>query len=122
MRHKFTRTEQRPLTTQEEQLVRWLINSVGQEENYLPQVSRLRVVTRCTCGCPSVDFALDGRLSKLHGPADIIADAEGRTPEGALVGVILRVREGELSDLEVYSTDGFTSTFSLPSPGQLKVI
>jgi hypothetical protein len=121
VRHEFTRTEQRPLSDQEHQLVRWLINSAGQE-NYLPQVPRLRIVTRCTCGCPSVDFALDGRLSKRHGPADIIADAEGLTAEGALVGVILRAREGEVSELGVYSMDGAASTFNLPSPSMLKVI
>ena len=47
---------------------------------------------------------MDGRLSARHGIGDIAAEGTGQTPDGATVGVMLWVREGELSGLEIYPT------------------
>jgi hypothetical protein len=89
---------------------------------YLDQIPRARVVSRCSCGCPTVDLALDGHLSKRAGGSTILADVQGRSPEGALVGVIVHGREGELSELEVYSIDGLANRFSLPTPDLLQLV
>jgi hypothetical protein len=43
-----------------------------------------------------------------------VAEAGGKSPERISVGVILHVRDGELSELEVYSTQGLDVPFSLP--------
>jgi len=40
--------------------------------------------------------------------------------EGVSVGVILHAREGELSELEVYSTQGLDTSFTLPIPDSLE--
>jgi hypothetical protein len=93
-------TEQRPPTAQELTLLRWLlINGMEGSRAYLDQLPRARVVSRCACGCPTVDIALDGRLSAQAGSSVILADVQGRSPEGALVGVIVHAHQGELSEL-----------------------
>jgi hypothetical protein len=65
------------------------------------------VVGRCTCGCPTIDLALSSDSHK-KAASKIVADFEGATPEGLHVGVILHVREGEISELEVYPIDEAT--------------
>ena len=50
----------------------------------------------------------------------IVAEAEGRSPEGISVGVVLQVRDDELSELEVYSTEELDIPFSLPIPDSLE--
>jgi hypothetical protein len=77
----------------------------------------LRVVSRCACGCPTIDFAIGP--TRKGGPSHIIADAEGSSPEEVRVGVIAHVREGEISELEVYPASGEKNAFSLPRAGSL---
>jgi hypothetical protein len=123
MRRDHQVTEQRPLTVEEQALLRWLlVHGMEGAELYLDQIPRARVVSRCSCGCPSVDLALDGRISKRVGGSTILADVEGKSPEGALVGVILHARDGEISELEVYSRDGLAQRFGLPTPDLLELV
>ena len=75
------------------------------------------MVSHCTCGCPSVDLAVDGKHTV--GASEIIGDAEGRSPEGLRVGVILHCREGQLSELEIYPIDATEGPFRLPKPESL---
>jgi hypothetical protein len=49
----------------------------------------------------------------------IIADFCGTTPDGSLVGVMVHVREGILSELEGYSLSD-TKTFAFPQPETLR--
>ncbi len=58
--------------------------TIGDVAAFLDQASHLRVVGGCGCGCPSVDFKAGGQ----DAVASIIADAEGTSPEGVMVGVI----------------------------------
>jgi hypothetical protein len=80
---------------------------------YANQVDRLRVVSECTCGCPTVDLGLDGRLAAPSGGSLIIADALGTSAEGTELNVILHVKEDAIACLEVYSLDG-SGPFGLP--------
>jgi hypothetical protein len=66
---------------------------------YAAQLDRVAVVGRCTCGCPTVDLAVDG--IPTSGASEIIGDAVGDS-EGIQVGVMLHCRQGQLSELEVY--------------------
>ena len=92
--------------------MRWLLNNAAVHPEltptFLSQVSTLYVVDACGCGCPSVDFAFRDQLIRA-----IVADAEGVSPEGEQVGVILWASEAVLSGLEVYSFSGVES-FGLP--------
>jgi hypothetical protein len=67
---------------------------------YLGQLSRLQVVGGCGCGCPSIDLGVDGAGD--GGPARPLVVADAVSPEGEPVGVILWVRGGVLSGLEVH--------------------
>jgi hypothetical protein len=49
-----------------------------------------------------------------------VAEAGGQSPEGVSVGVILHARDGELSELEIYSTQGEDVAFNLPLPESLE--
>jgi hypothetical protein len=53
--------EDRPLTTAEALLIRWLLeNGNPGASRFLPQLDLARVASRCYCGCASIDLAIDG--------------------------------------------------------------
>ena len=113
--------DERSLSQEEIGLLEWLLtHGLSDASQYKLQIPKLRVVSRCGCGCPTIDFAL--AAARKNGPSHIIADAEGISPEGVHVGVIVHVREDEISELEVYSLAGEQSRFSLPRPESLRAM
>ena len=113
--------EARELTGHERTLLQWLIqHGTGSVPELMAQLAEARVVSRCRCGCPTIDLAIGTRTDSTRGGSDIVADAFGQSPEGYPVGVILHVREGLLSELEVYS-NGHGCPFSTPRPEALKI-
>src|SRR5215471_1326913 len=115
---------ERRLSQDERILLEWLLARPSSDtrdsevSKYKSQVAQLRVVAKCSCGCPTIDFALGS--DRKNGASDIVAEAGGKSPEGVSVGVILHTREGELSELEVYSTEGLDTSFALPLPESLE--
>src|SRR5450755_2563883 len=104
--------DERTLSREEISLLEWLIaHGRPDASQYELQIRKLRVVSRCGCGCPTVDLALGA--ARRDGPSEIIADSEGVSPEGVRVGTMVHVRDGEISELEVYSATG-DRNFSLP--------
>ena len=91
----------RPLTIDERALIEALLgglrSGVGR---YIDQLEEIVVVGRCRCGCPSINFATAGSAPEGRPVPLVLADAE--SPEGIQVGVILWVRNGRLSGLEVH--------------------
>ena len=88
-------------TATERELVEWLLRNAATTKDagaFLDQVADLHVVGGCGCGCPSVDFEVGGQAAE----ASIIADADGTSPEGLPVGVILWAKHNRISGLEVY--------------------
>lgn len=103
-------------------MLEWLIaNGAHAASAYAAQLPEVRVVARCTCGCPTLDLALGEKKSRTVGASTILADAVGRTPDGVPISVILHAREGEISELEVISLDE-TEVFGLPAPEMLEVV
>jgi hypothetical protein len=103
----------RPATQHEREIIRWLLEHG--DPQYLPlasQVDALRVVSKCTCGCPTVDFALEGNPPLRKG-THLICDC-GATVDEQPVGVLLFACDGSLSMLEVYSCAGSDKPFGLP--------
>jgi hypothetical protein len=88
---------ERTLSNSERILLEWLLarpsSDVSRSDvsTYKSRVAKLRVVAKCGCGCPCVNFAL-GSVRKL-GASEIVAEAGGKSPEGVFVGVILHARE-----------------------------
>jgi hypothetical protein len=105
----------RPLSADERALLEWLLrHGIPAAEQYLDQLDRVTVVSRCSCGCPTIDLAVDGNTAPMSAGSDILADFEARPPEGGLIGILLHVRIGLLSELEVYSISGEQQPTSLP--------
>jgi len=112
---------ERNLSSSERTLLQWLLmHGSSDASKYMSQIDSLRIVSKCGCGCPTVDFALQS--GRKVGGSDIVAEAGGKSPEGISVGVILHVRDDELSELEVYSTEGLDVPFSLPTPDSLEAL
>jgi hypothetical protein len=76
-------------------------------------------VCECTCGCPTIDLALVDEGLPTTGPSRIIADAEGESPEGFKVNVIVHLRGDVISELDVVGFDT-TGPFALPLPSDLR--
>lgn len=105
----------RPLTQHERDLIRWLIEHsfVKDATRLLPQVDRLSVVSKCTCGCPTIDLALDGKPAVLKGQG-IISDWDAEV-NGMPVYVQLWISNDQISSLEVGSLPGTDQPFGLPA-------
>jgi hypothetical protein len=117
----FFRPKRRLLTEEERKLLEWLLANGGPDAKpYLSQIANLKVVGKCTCGCPTIDLALGDREQRKTGSSVLLADFVGSTPEGIEVGVIVHAREGEISELEVYAIAGNEARFNLPSVESLK--
>ena len=123
MESTTTIPDDRPLTDGEASLVRWLLNhGISRAKKYLPQLDRARVVSRCYCGCASIDFAIGGVVPPPANGISILADFEWKSPGGELFGVFVFERAGLLAGLEVWSQDGVAQASSLPSIDVLRPI
>ncbi|MDP2233096.1 MAG: hypothetical protein Q8K89_05640 [Actinomycetota bacterium] len=96
--------EDRPISAKEAALVSWLLlnaqmgcDTAGRSAS----VDDLRVVGRCSCGCPSVDFVENGQGSG----AFPIASAYGTTVDGVVAALVVWEREGVISGLELCELD-----------------
>jgi hypothetical protein len=103
----------KPITEQEGQLIKWLLkHGAPGSDQFISQVDLLTVISKCGCGCPTVNFAFHGKSVESENKS-ILADYLA-TVDGQDVGVILFQREGRLSRLEVYSQAGTDKPFGLP--------
>ncbi len=101
----------RPLTSNEEQLVRWMLeNGKPGARAFLPQLDRTQVTDwHCPCGCASINFSVDG-LSEPSGELPTIADFAiadfifGSVQD--LSGIFIFQKSGVLAGLEVYGLAG----------------
>ena len=114
--------EDRPLTAEEQSLVQWLLEHGNSDAApFLSQLSDARVVSRCPCGCASIDLSIGGIVppSQLDQGMQTLSDYVWQTHEGAKCGVFVFSVGGQLAGLEVWSLDGLSSVSSLPSIDQL---
>jgi hypothetical protein len=90
----------RPISTHEVDVVRRALQSAPVEGMKLPSLEdleSLNVVSRCACGCASVDFKLLG-AGEI---AELVADAIGETSSGEEVGVLVFGVNGRIIGLEI---------------------
>jgi hypothetical protein len=122
MSNKGLQLLQRSLTQDEQKLILWLIEH-GTYHNKVQlrsQIDILSVHERCTCGCPTIYFALNGVPVPRKGE-HLISDHLA-TVDGEDVGVMLFETNGNLSSLEVYSCAGSDQPFGLPKIDTLRPI
>lgn len=107
--------EIRPLSEQEQRLLRWMVEeSSGIGSGLSAQLERTTVAARCGCGCASVDLAVDGTEEDKEVPVDLIADYAWKTKAGNLCGAYLFTRRGHLAGLDLWSIDGAETPSTLP--------
>jgi hypothetical protein len=105
----------RPLTDRERLLLGELLrHGTRAAAPYAGQLPQVTVVSRCSCGCPTLDLAVAGRSASPGSPSTTLAGAAGVSPEGVLFEIILHGREGIISELEVYAPAGADGPFTLP--------
>jgi hypothetical protein len=110
--------DRRPLTRSERQLAQWMLeHGKPQALEFLPQLERAEVVSRCPCGCASIDFEVTG-LAKPSGGLQILGDyvfGDGTDVAGAFIFE----RAGVLAGIEVYGMAG-DAPRTLPDPAELR--
>ena len=112
--------DRRDLNAAEHALLKSLLTRSPRAGGFSTQLNDVKILASCGCGCPRTIFlGLGDQKAPTTGVTTIIADATGQSPEGVRVEVILHVREGKLSELELYAPDG-TERFTLPSAEALK--
>jgi hypothetical protein len=94
----------RPLTHHERTLLEWLLQHGNPEaKTYLSQLPHVTVVSRCPCGCPTIDLAVNGQTASVEMPATVLADVSATSPEGIPVGLLVFARAGLLDTFEIYA-------------------
>lgn len=107
--------DNRELSVAERQLTRWLLERAGPDAAaLLGQVDQVRVVSRCGCGCASVNFDLEGQGWRTPGGMTVYAEHEWRDADGRLCGIFVFAKGGWLAGLEVWSPDGTAPPGDLP--------
>jgi hypothetical protein len=108
----------RELSTREHDLIEWMLkHGSGQPQGFLDHLAVARVVSRCSCGCASIDLAVPGRRLPAGG-LRIIGDFLFGD-EASLCGAFVFEREGVLAGLEVYGL-AVEAPRDLPQPTDLR--
>ncbi len=108
----------RELKMEERELIGSLLSHLPNPEPYLEQLDRLHVIGKCNCGCPTIDLGLADQRTRSSEVPQILIEADARSPEGIPVGIILWIKAGYVSELEVYPWEDKTN-FTLPDPATL---
>ncbi len=99
--------ENRPLSQPEHALVRWLLEHGNPDAaGFLPQLPHARVVSRCPCGCASIDFSIGADAPPRGAGMHVLSDYVWQADNGAHCGVFVFSFGGQLAGLEVWSADG----------------
>jgi hypothetical protein len=114
--------EVRELTQHERELIRWMLERGHSKRanDYLAQLDRASVVSRCPCGCASIDLAIDGVAPVPGVPLDVLGDFMWDGPAGEAMGAFVFAKHDRLAGLEVYSADGLRTPDWLPQPPELR--
>jgi len=78
MEDKHFIQDHRDLTSDERVLLEWLLaNGYEGASAFVSQLAQAKVVSRCACGCPTIDLAVGDKHERTKGPSTILADAVG---------------------------------------------
>jgi hypothetical protein len=114
-KHRGEIAEDRDLTVEEKRLLRWLLEHGKPEaRGFISQIDELRVVSRCPCGCPSVNFVPD------DSGMEILSDYVYEDADGHTIGVFAFARAGALAGIEVWSIAGDPIPARVPDPSVLR--
>ena len=107
----------RALTADEHDLIEALLGGARSGAvRFVGQLEGAKVVGGCRCGCPSIDLSVSDK--PVEGRPLPLVLADGESPEGVPVGLILWVCDRVLTGLEVHPWDG-SDIVRLPLPETL---
>ena len=86
------------------------------DDSVLHSLPKLIVVSRCDCGCASIDF----EATPSDERSQPVADGTGTTQRGGQVGVIIWGRKDAVTGLEVYDLGAGGDDLTLPVPESIK--
>jgi hypothetical protein len=129
--HSIPLGEPRPLSAHERALLNRLLDDSAATPELRQQAEQATVSEICSCGYPSVTFAVPAhapvaRLNPLHPDvrhgADLTIERVATGPDGRCIQVNLHVLGGRLFELEIWagSLGGDPST-ELPDPSTLRM-
>jgi hypothetical protein len=109
--------DERPLTDPERRLARWMLeHGAPAGRAFLAQLDAARVVSRCPCGCASIDLEVAG-LPAPEGGMRVLGDYVFGG-ESDLAGAFIFECGGVLAGIEVYGLAGDAPSI-LPAPESL---
>jgi len=113
--------DDRPLAIDERTLTTWLLeHGTPDARDYLVQLSQARVVSRCACGCASINFDVVNHFIAPQAGMNILADYQWRDADGHVGGVFVFAKNAVLAGLEVWSIDGIAAIDRLPKQESLE--
>ena len=97
--------DKRELTSKESELLDFLLEQV---EGMIVSANELKIVARCGCGsCPTILFGKSFTDEPITSKdSERLLEWTGRAENGALVGIVLFVRDGLPTELEAWSVEG----------------
>lgn len=114
--HPSNIPENRELDAREMRLLRWLLeNGIPEAKEHLSGLDTVKVVSKCACGCPSINFT-----DEWGGGMTTLADYQFDDPNGGLAGVFAFEYKGKLAGIDVWSIDGIANPKVVPDPEILR--
>ena len=109
----------RPLTGREAETLEFMLSAAFPGDEVLrEQASRAHVIEQCTCGCATIDLGLerDAPVAPEIQGAPLV-QTRARDMDEHPVALMLFVRDGRLSSLEIVWYDESQITGEFPAPG-----
>jgi hypothetical protein len=108
--------EYRNLSLEEIGIIQWLLAEHDRLE-LANQLDNVKVISKCGCGCRTIGLQVESEVANSQG---LHLSAQGFSPEGVPIDVILHIRNGLIYEFEVYAMDG-TEKFTLPETEKLHI-
>ena len=110
----------RDLTDEERRITLWMIeHGKGDTSLYKDHLARATVVSACGCGCPSVDFAIDGIAPDREAGMELFGDYFYGSDDD-LCGAFVFARGGQLAGIEFYPLAVDQVPAEIPRPDSLR--